>query len=431
VDRIGRGVGTYGRNRRILCSVLIAAIVGSCASWAWSEDWPHFRGPSRDGKSEDTGLLQKWPEGGPKLLWAKEDLGHGYASVAAVGDGLYTTGLEDKTGYVYALALDGSPKWKAAYGPAWTGSVKGTRTTPTVYGGMVYVMSAHGRVVCFDAEAGEEQWAVDTAEEFGAQGLGFGISESLFVEGEKVICTPGGAKADVMALDRNTGETVWVCNEIGEASAYCSPILIERGSRQIVVTMTAKNLVGIDWGAGELLWKFPHAGAHGIHAVAPVYEDGRFYITSGYGGERGVMLELSEDGGEVTKKWTDARLDCQHGGVIVHEGYIYGTGDQNNGGKWVCMALETGEVVAEIDGVGKGSIAYADGKVYGYGEGGMVGLINASPTDFRLVSSFKITKGSKEHWAHPAVANGRLYIRHGNALMAYDITEAAGGGKGS
>jgi len=394
VDRIGRGVGTYGRNRHILCSVLIVAIVGSCASWAWSADWPNFRGPSRDGKSEDTGLLQKWPEGGPKLVWANEDLGHGYASVAAVGDTLYTTGMEGKTGYVYALALDGSPKWKAPYGPGWTSAPGGTRTTPTVYERMLYVMSSHGRVLCFDAKAPEEIWAVDTVEKFGARNISFGITESLFVEGDKLICTPGGEKADIVALDRKTGETVWTCDEIGEASAYCSPILIERGSRQIVVTMTAKSLVGIDWETGKLLWKFTHPVEGDIHAVAPVYEEGRLYITAGYGGERGVMLELSANGEEITKKWTDDRLDCQHGGVIVHEGYIYGSGDKNNGGKWVCMDLKTGKVVAEIDAVGKGSIAYADGKFYGYGEKeGRVGLINASPKDFRLMSSFKITKG--------------------------------------
>ena len=423
MGRVGMNLRMSGLKRHAVYSALIAAVLCSCAPYAWSADWPNFRGPRRDGKSGESGLLQKWPRGGPKLVWANEDLGHGYASVVAAGDTLYTTGLEGKTGYLYALGLDGGLKWKAAYGPCWSGDRAGSRGTPTVYEGMVYVISAHGRVVCFDAKAREEEWAVDTAKQFGARNINWGITESLLVEGNKLICTPGGARAGVVALDRKTGKTIWICKEVGERSAYCSPTLLARGTRQIVVTMTAKSLIGIDWETGKLLWKFPHPADYDIHAVAPVYEDGRLYITAGYGGERGVMLELSEDGRKITKKWTDSRLDCQHGGVIVHEGYVYGAGDRNNGGKWVCLNLKTGKVVAEIPAVGKGSITYADGKFYGYGERGRVGLINASPKDFRMISSFKITKGRQQHWAHPVVANGRLYIRHGNALMAYDISE--------
>ena len=423
MGRAGMNLRMSGRRRHAGYLWLIAAILCSCAPYAWSADWPNFRGPNRDGKSAETGLLQEWPEGGPTLIWAREDLGHGYASVVVVGDMLYTTGMEGGIGYVYAMGVDGSPKWKKAYGPTWTGDRPGTRTTPTVYKGMLYVMSAHGRVVCFDAGTGDEKWAVDTARQFGARNISWGMTESLLVDGSKLICTPGGPEAGVVALNRETGQTIWVCTELGEESGYCSPVPLKRGARDIIVTMMAKSLVGIDWESGRLLWQFGHPAAYNIHAVAPVYEDGRIYITAGYGGERGVMLELSETGERITRKWTDSRLDCQHGGVIVHEGYIYGTGDRNNGGKWVCMDLKTGEVVAEIPAVGKGSIAYADGKFYGYGEGGRVGLINASPKDFRMISSFKITKGSQQHWAHPVVANGRLYIRHGNALMAYDITD--------
>jgi len=181
---------------------------------------------------------------------------------------------------------------------------------------MVYVMSAHGRVVCFDARAGDEKWAVDTAKEFGARNITWGMTESLFVEGDRLICTPGGAQAGVVALDRKTGKTIWVCKGVREKSGYCSPILLKRGSQEIIVSMTAKSLIGIDWETGKLLWRFAHPSAYDIHAVAPVYEDGRIYITAGYGGEKGVMLELSETGRKITKKWTDSRLDCQHGGVI-------------------------------------------------------------------------------------------------------------------
>ena len=297
----------------------------------------------------------------------------------------------------------------------------GTRGTPTVDKDAIYVMSGHGRVVGFNAKTGKRKWAVDTMKKFGARQIRWGITESLLVVDEKLICTPGGKNAGVVALNKKTGKTIWVCKQLSDPSGYCSPILIRRGGLQIIVTLTAKGLVGIDAKTGRLLWKKGRKVSYDIHAVSPVYEDGRIYVTSGYGGERGAMFELSKDGKAITPKWTDKKLDCQHNGTFVHEGYVYGTSHKNMRGNWLCLNLETGQVAAEIPAVRKASIIYADGMIYGYGENGTVGLVKASPTDFRLVSSFKVTKGKREHWAHPTVAHGRLYIRHGKTLMAYDI----------
>ena len=401
--------------------VLLAALVSIAASVTYAADWPQFRGPNRDGKSRDKGLLNEWPEGGPKRLWVAEGLGQGYASVAVAKGMIYTTGLHGSTGYRYAFNLDGELKWKMPYGPEWTGDYPGTRTTPTVIDGLVYVMSAHGRVVCFDAVTGEQEWHVDTRQEFGAQSVSWGIVESLLIDGDNLICTPGGSAASVVALNRKTGKTVWACQELREPSGFCSPTLVKRGELRIIVTLTRDSLVGIDAKSGTLLWAHRRNAHDGIQPVSLVYEEGRIYITSGYGGERGEMFELSEDGRSITRKWGESKLDCHHGGVIVHKGHVYGASDKNRPGKWICLHLKTGEVAAEIPAVGKGSIAFADGMVYGYGENGTVGLINPSPTDFRLVSSFKVSEGDRQHWAHPAIANGRLYIRHGDALMAYDI----------
>ena len=410
----------------LTCFALFCAL-GLSTATGLGADWPQFRGPDRDGKSPETGLLKEWPEGGPKLLWAIDDLGHGYTSVTIGNGKLYTTGLEDQTGYLYVYDLDGKPLWKKPYGPGWSGGHAGTRSTPTLDDGLVYVLSGHGLLRCFDAETGQPKWMVDIREQFKARELRWGIAESLLIVDNKIICTPGGKLGAVVALNKKTGKTVWVCKDIDEASAYCSPILIERGGRKLIVTMTANHLIGVDAGNGKLLWKQPHDGKYDIHAVSPVYEDGRIYITSGYGGTRGAMFELSTDGSRLMRKWTDGKLDCHHGGVIVHDGFIYGASHENAGGKWICLNLETGKVAGEIDGVGKGAVVFADGMLYGYDEkGGKVGLIKASPDDFRLVSSFVVERGSgKWHWAHPAIAGGRLYIRHGNALMAYDIS--AGG----
>ena len=287
-------------------------------------------------------------------------------------------------------------------------------------------LSGHGRVVCFDTKTGQQKWTVDTMKQFGARQITWGITESLLVVDEKLICTPGGKNAGIVALNKKTGRTMWVCRQLSDPSGYCSPILIKRGGMQIIATLTANGLVGIDAKTGKLLWKHCREDPYDIQAVSPVYEDGRIYVTSGSGGERGEMFELSLNGKTITKKWSAKNLDCLHHGVIVHKGRVYGTSHVNRRGNWLCLDLKTGDVAAEIPGVGRASIIYADGMIYGYGENGTVGLVSASPTNFRLVSSFKITKGKREHWAHPVVAHGRLYIRHGNALMAYDIRAASG-----
>lgn len=400
--------------------MLLAFLV--CAGTAvQAADWPQFRGPTRDGKSPETGLLKEWPPEGPPQLWAVEDLGHGFTSATVAGGMVYTTGLEGEEGILYAFGVDGAPRWKRSYGKGWSGGHTGTRSTPTVNDGLLYVMSGHGRVVCLDAATGEEQWAVDLVETFGARNIKWGITESLLVDGDRVICTPGGEKAGMVALNKKTGATVWVCRELNDRSGYCSPVLVRHGGRPVLLSLTREALVCVDVESGELLSRHPREPQYGIHAVSPVYEGGLIYVTSGYGGERGEMLALSEDARQVTSRWKDSKLDCHHGGVIVLEGHVYGASDKNSDGNWLCLDLETGDVKAEIEAVGKGSVAYADGMFYGYGENGTVGLIKASPTDFRMVSSFPITRGDKPHWAHPVIAGGRLYIRHGNALMVYDI----------
>jgi hypothetical protein len=189
--------------------------------------------------------------------------------------------------------------------------------------------------------------------------------------------------------------------------------------------MTDSKLVGVDAETGELLWQADHPAQYEIQAVSPVYADGRIYITSGYGGERGAMYELSADGTTIALKWTDATLDVQHGGVILYEGIVYGSSDRNQRGNWIALNLETGEVIGETRGVGKGCVSFADSMLYGYGENGQVGLMEPVADGFREVGMFRVTEGSEQHWAHPVIANGVLYIRHGGALMAYDVSPGA------
>ncbi len=422
-DRPAATGGWSGRTAGVLFVVLSVLVAGTAAR----AEWAQFRGANRNGKaakSED--LLQEWPDGGPELMWTSEKLGFGFSSTCVADGSIYLTGLEDKKGYIYKLNLDGELQWKTSYGKAWTGAHPGTRTTPTYRDGKLYIMSGHGKAACYDAESGEEIWAVNTKEKFGARQIRWGITESPLVLGDKVIFSPGGENAGLVALNPENGDTVWVCQGVNDKSGYCSPITIRRGGKKIIVQLMATTLIGINADNGELLWRVKREPSpkYGIQAVHPVYEDGKMYLTSGYGGRRGQMFRVSEDGTSVKRGWSDAELDCHHGGLILLDGYIYGSSHANNRGQWLCMDLDSGDVVAGLRGVGKGCVVYGDGMLYTFGQKGGVGLVEPGPDNFRMVSSFrlsKISKGRGPYWAHPAISDGVLYLRHGGYVFAYDI----------
>jgi outer membrane protein assembly factor BamB len=278
-----------------------------------------------------------------------------------------------------------------------------------------------GTTICFDAKTGDEKWKVDVFSQFGGEYPIWGIADSPLIIDNKLICTPGGSKATVVALDKNTGDVVWASKSLDEKSAFCSPIHVKRGGKDIIVTMLAESLIGVDAATGEILFS-DKCGEGDINPPSPLYYDGCIYYTSGYDDES-VMYELSEDGTQITRKWVDDVLDNHHGGVVLVDGYIYGSNWKGNPrGNWVCLDWETGKVMYETTWIGKGSILFADGMLYCYEERkGTVALVEPTPEGFNIVSSFKVTLGEEEHWGHPVVCDGRLYIRHGNALMAYNI----------
>jgi outer membrane protein assembly factor BamB len=405
----------------LLLSILLAG--GMC----YGDDWPQFRGPTRDGKSAETGLLKKWPETGPKLSWSVGGLGIGFSSVAVAGGFVYTTGMIDGEGFLFAYDIAGNLKWKESYGPEWTQSYKGTRTTPTVDGERVYVFSGTGIMVCFNARTGEKAWQIDTLKEFDGKNIRWGMSGSPLIDGRKVYCTPGGKKGTIVALDKVTGRTIWATTGIDELSAYCSAILIKRGANRLLVNLIQKSIVCVATDTGKLIWREPYETYYDAGTVTPVYENGRLYVTSVVEREfttGGVMLELSADGTSVARKWNDQTLDCGHGGVVLVDGYLYGsTFDGIPKGDWICLDWNSGKVMYDNKWNGnKGSIIYTDGMLYCYDENtGDVALVKPSPKRFEIVSSFRVTKGTGQHWAHPAISDGQLYIRHGDALMAYDI----------
>ena len=402
--------------------MLLILVVVLCCSSANAADWPQWRGPSRDGKSEDTGLMKSWPQEGPKLLWSFKGLGKGFSTVS-VADGLiYTTGMIDNDGWLFAIDLQGNLVWKKNYGPEWRRSHPGARSTPTIEQGSVYVMSGNGTVACFDAKTGGKKWSVDVVGKFDGKIGNWGISESVLIDDNNLICTPGGQDAAVVALDKRTGKTVWTTKGLSHASAHCSAIVVEIAGKKLVVTVTNTAVVGIDAETGTMLWqqenKHHKDKPRHVNPNTLLYHDNCIHYASRFVGS--TMLRISDDAAGISGVWSNKALDPHHGGTIVIDGYIYGA--STKGGDWMCLDWKTGEVMYQTEWLGKGSLAYADGMLYCYEEDkGTVALVRPSPKEFDIVSSFEVGEGTGKHWAHPVVSNCRLYIRHGDALMAFDV----------
>lgn len=403
---------------KILLGVILLLSFGFGCFFSFGQVDSQWRGPNRDGIYPGENLLKTWPEDGPELIWSAEGLGKGYSSPAVTGDRIYLTGMTGGEGFLFAFDKSGNPVWKTSYGPEWDGSRPGARTTPTVFGDKIYLMSARGQAVCIDKD-GSRIWSVDLVAEFGARNLQWGMTESLLVDGDRVFCTPGGRNVTVVSLNRHSGKTIWKIKADGETSGYCSPCLVKHGNRRLLITMTGKSIIGIDADTGEFLWRHSHVTDYDVNANTPLFHDGFVYSVSGYG-TGGQMFELSEDGASVKRIWSQKALDSQMGAAVLIDGYIYGSGHNRRG--WHCLEWESGKVQYTARKVGdKGAIIFSDGMLYGYSEMGDVALIKPNSQEFEVVSSFRIKKGSGEHWAHPVIKDGRLYIRHGDALMVYRI----------
>ncbi|MHC4402974.1 MAG: PQQ-binding-like beta-propeller repeat protein [Planctomycetota bacterium] len=382
--------------------------------------WPQFHGPKGDNISPETGLLKAWPTEGPPLVWKVTGIGNGYSSVSLSGGLIYAAGNVDSDTVISAVDLDGNVLWQVTNGEAWTDDYPGARGTPTVDAGRLYHESPLGQVVCLDAVTGEGIWHVNILGEFNAEVIRWGLAESLLVDGSRVICCPGGDEASVVALDRETGETVWAAKGTGDPAGYASPALAECDGLRIVLAMTGEALVGVNAENGELLFRHEHPTQHDVNATSPICHDGRVFISSGYrsGSE---LLKIHVDGQQATVEpvWQVKQLDNHHGGVVLLEGYLYGS---SAGGKWMCLEWSTGRVMYAEPGVGKGSLTCADGMLYTLSENRRVGLVEATPTGHTVVSQFELPSGGEgKSWAHPVVCGGRLYLRHGETLFAYDV----------
>lgn len=391
---------------------------------ALATDVSQFRGADRTGIFAETGLLKSWPEGGPPRLWLATGFGVGYSSALVVKDRVYLTGtLADQESYVFVLDLEGNLLDKISYGKETTAEMApGARSTPTIAGDQMFVLSGLGDLNCIDLPSKKVLWKVNILERFNAPNNEWHLAECLLVDGDHVICTPGGPQAVMAALDRKTGETVWKATGMNDMTAYVAPLLVNHHGRRLIFTETSKYLICVDADTGKLLWTHEHPTQYDIHAVTPIYKDGHIYYVAGYksGGGR---LTISEDGTSYSVDWLDTELDCQHHGVVLIDGYLYGTSHHKGGGQMVCLDWETGKVMWTDRTIKQAVVVAADGMLYTY-EGpkrGVVSLVTPSSAGLEQTGQFTVTEGSKEHWAHPTIANKRLYIRHGDALLCYDI----------
>ena len=405
--------------RRLLRIVATAVVGLLLVQTARAEDWPQWRGPNRDGKSGATGLLKTWPSGGPKFIWTVAGLGEGYSSPAVAKGRIFITGLIGGNLVLKAFDLAGKEVWSQILGPGWTdgGTYPGSRSTPAVDGGGVYVFSGKGLLSCRSVADGRKVWAVDIPKTFGGGRPQWAYSESPLVTGNMVVVTPGGSKC-IVALNKQNGRTVWTSKGVNDAAHYSSAIAFKFKKASLIANMTAKGLVCVNAADGQFLWRNDRASGSTAVCPSPVYSDGYVFGASGYG-NGGACQKLSVRNRRLFSEqaWETKDMDCHHGGYVIVGGYIYG----NHKGGWNCLDLRTGQKKWKGRGVTKGSIIYADGMLYMFSEnGGRMGLVHAKPDSFVEAGEFRV-QGSGASWAHPVISDGRLYLRYADNLYAYDI----------
>jgi len=402
--------------------LLFALLALTAGTDARPADWPQFRGPKRDDVSTETGLLKSWPADGPALVWTAKGIGGGYSSVSISGDRIYTLGNKGNLTHVIALERDtGKIVWSSEVGES--GGNLGC--TPTVDGKHVYAIGQGGDVVGLETETGMRVWRHNLVKEFGGKFGGWKYCESPLVDGDRLVCTPGGAEATMVALNKLTGEVIWKCAIPAEhpEAGYSSIVIAEVGHVKHYVQLLNGGVVGVRTD-GQFLWKYEKLGPNTANIPTPIVFDDHVFSSAGYG-KGGALLKLKASGDKVTAEevYFNRQLTNKHGGVVLVGGYLYG--DSDDSGQPFCADVKTGKVLWKRDRQGDGeksaSVTYANGHLYFHYENGVVALVKASPERYQEISSFKIPKTQGPCWAHPVIAGGRLYLREGDLIYCYDV----------
>lgn len=407
----------------ILGTLILFLTVSSFSQKPVVYEW---RGDNRSGIYTESGLMESWPDGGPELVWDYEGVGNGYGSPVFTNDKMYIMGERDTLAWLFAFDLDGNLLWQKDFGKEWVKNYNGSRSAPTIVDDLIYVTSGLGNIYCFNRHTGEKVWSVDMINDLKGVFPLFGYSESVIIEDDKMFCTPGGQEINVAALNRFTGALIWTSKGAGERPGYNSPQIIKLKDRNILVNFTAYELMGHDTQTGELLWvhnqdnvkkEERRPGLGDTHSNTIIYDDGFIYYAAG-DGNGGVKLELSPDGKKIKEVWRNPNFDSYMGGIVKIGDYLYGSGTQKP--DFMSIKAETGEL-GKVLRIGFGVVIANQNRLYYYNQRGEVMLITLDPLNMEVVGKFKMIKGEKEHFAHPVINNGKLYVRHGNVLQAYKL----------
>ena len=401
---------------------------------AAGKDWPTWRGPQRDGISQETGLLQSWPAEGPPLSWEIEGIGTGYASVAVAEGKIYTMGRRDGEEYIIALSeANGEEVWSAQVGPGK--KQRGPNGTPTIDGDRVYGITIDGDLLCANKDTGRELWRKSFKNDFGGRMMsGWGYSESPLIDGDRLLCTPGSDRAMMAALNKLTGETIWESplppggQKGSDGAGYSSIVISHAGGQKQYVQLVGRGMISVS-DSGKLLWTYNKVANGTANVPTPLVKGNYIFCSSGYGDGGSALLEVDRNG-EVREVYYKSNNEVQnhHGGMILLGDYVY-MGHGHNNGFPLCMKLETGEDMwrpGRGPGSGSAAIAYADGRLYFRYQNGVVALIEATPEEYRLKGEFKEPKLHAEAWPQPVIANKKLYLRDQQTLRCYNIASGSG-----
>lgn len=424
--------------RHALVLPLLASLICTGASLVTSvtraADWPQFRGPHRNDVSDEKNLLKEWPEGGPPLVWKGEGLGEGYSSMAIVGDRIYSLGDKGDSSFITASdRATGKWQWEAKVGKSGGGNgYTGTRSTPTVDGDRVYGLGQFGDLICCDAATGVERWRKNFQKDFGGRSGGWSYTESPLIDGDKLVCTPGGNDAAMVALNKLTGDVIWkgVLPGGDNTAGYSSMVISEATGVRQYVQLMAGGLVGFAAADGRFLWRYgengDRFGGNTANIPTPIVNGDYIFATAGY--RRGaalIKLAGTAQGISVEEIYFTDALKNKHGGVVMVGDYVYG--DSDDGGKPWCAEWKTGmsrwKKDKRSEGGGSAAVTYADGRLYVQYQNGFVALLDAAPDAYHEISSFKIPEPKGNCWSHPVVVGGKLYVRSQDNLWCYDIAQ--------
>jgi outer membrane protein assembly factor BamB len=414
--------------------MIAAALLAVCSATSWTfaaaPDWPQFHGSNRDALCQETGLLGQWPEGGPELVWKLEGLGKGYSTISIAGGKFYTMGDRDDAQFVIAYDLAGRKElWATRIGPTHS---DGPRCTPTVDGDLLYAIGTDGDLACLATATGKVVWKKNFAEDFGGKMMSvWKFSESPLVDGDKLVCTPGGKEATLVALNKKTGELIWKCGvpSLGDrgkdGAGYSSMVVAEIDGVRQYVQLLGRGVVGVAADSGKFLWGYNRIANSVANITTPIVQGNYVFATTSYK-TGAALLKIVRDGDQFKAEevWYHpySEFANHHGGMVLVDGHLYG-GEGQNKGNPTCLEFATGKICWKPDAPAKGSAAvlYADGRLYFRYDSGTVILAEATPEGFHVKGSFKTPVKTGPGWPHPVIHDGKLYLRDNNVLMCYNI----------